>query len=93
MTQADVFAGFPFFTSISEKKDLRKRVAQIFPLVPHLFGCHKVAFLSKEKQQTSSLSQRKGRAPQPSITFSFQGGGQLARGGGLHDNDDTDTTP
>ena len=28
-----------------------------------------------ERNVTSTLSQRKGRAPQPSITFSCQGGG------------------
>ncbi len=30
---------------------------------------------------TSTLSQRKGRAPQPSITFSYQPGGQPCGGG------------
>ena len=45
---------------------------------------------------TSSLCQRKGRAPEPSITFSCQawGGSQPARGDLLYDNDNgTDTTP
>ncbi len=35
------------------------------------------------------LSQRKGRAPQPSITLSSGGGSQPWGGGVLHDNDDT----
>ena len=50
---------------------------------------------------TSTLSQRKGRPPQPSLTFSCQAGGGALRavgvcgggGGVLHDNDDTDVTP
>ncbi len=37
---------------------------------------------------TSTLSQRKGPAPQTSITFSCQAGGVASQGGGvLHDND------
>ncbi len=57
-------------------------------------------------QKTSTLSQRKGRAPQPSIAFSCQAGGEVVGGpscrgwgvwGVLHDkdnnNDDTYMTP
>ena len=41
----------------------------------------------KPERQTSTLSQRKGRAPQPSITFSCRAGGWVGGGGVLHDND------
>ncbi len=44
----------------------------------------------QQQKQTSTLNQRKGRAPQPSITFSCQAKGSGGEGV-LYDNDNDDT--